>query len=75
MNRREHWLYQAIGANIRRVRMKAGVTQEEMAALLNRTRQNLANMEAGRQRIPIEHLIDIAGALEVRLAELLKGLQ
>lgn len=45
-----------IGANLRRLRRKAAMTQEEIAAVLGVTFQQVQKYETGMNRLPIEKL-------------------
>ncbi|MDE2105996.1 MAG: helix-turn-helix transcriptional regulator [Patescibacteria group bacterium] len=52
-------IYALIGAEVRRRRILAGISQQRMADILGVTRTSITNFEAGRQRMPL-HLIDVA---------------
>lgn len=56
-------LYEAIGRELKDLREKQGVRQEELAARIALSRSSIANAEAGRQAIPLHHLVEIAEAL------------
>ncbi len=64
-------MYWTIGANIRRARDAAKLTQEEIAKRVGFERTSMANIEAGRQRLPIATLYDLADALGVQATALL----
>lgn len=66
-------LYAAIGKKIRRARERRGLSQEMLAASLRQpmTRACMANMEAGRQRIMLHVLIDIADACKTTLGRMM----
>lgn len=68
-------LYATIGRNIRKARRALGMTQEELAGRLRpkMARVTMANMEAGRQRIMLHVLIDIAGACKTTVGRMLPG--
>jgi transcriptional regulator with XRE-family HTH domain len=68
---REGQLYAAIGGEIRARRTAAGKRQEELAEAVSLSRSSIANAEAGRQAIPIHHLVDIAKALGTTAADIL----
>ncbi len=63
-----------IGKNIRTLREKKGMTQEELAQALFVTRQTVSNYETGRSRPDIEMLARIAQALETDVNQVLYGL-
>jgi transcriptional regulator with XRE-family HTH domain len=62
----------AVGANIRELRIKRGMTQEDLALQSGVSRNILINVEQGRRGLLYERLFDIAAALSVPVAKLLK---
>lgn len=66
-------LYAAIGLKIRKARERQSLTQGELAGSLTPplSRAALANMEAGRQRIMLHVLIDIATACGTTIGRML----
>ena len=58
-------LYQAIGQQIRAARTHGGVTQTDLAKRIDLTRPSIANIEAGRQRVTVHLLFQIAEELKV----------
>jgi len=62
-------LYEAIGERIRAARVHARTTQTELGQRVGLTRSSIANIEAGRQRVMIHTLLQVADALEVVLAD------
>jgi transcriptional regulator with XRE-family HTH domain len=64
-------LYISVGANVRDARKRAGLTQADLAAAVRMTRSSIANLEAGRQRIPVHLLVWIGETLGVRPRDLL----
>lgn len=64
-------LYRAVGERIRAVRERRGLTQGDLAAMVDLRRTSITNIEQGRQRLPIATLYDIADALGVEAVELL----
>jgi len=62
-----------IGRNIRDLRTKKGLTQDQLAEKLFCTRQTLSNYERGISRPDIETLERIASALEADVTQLLYG--
>ena len=59
--------------NIRKARMKKGLSQQEVADALDITRVAYANLEKGRVRIVNEHVSALASLLGISLEELLLG--
>lgn len=68
-------VYLTVGRRIRRLRERRGTTQTELASRANLTRTSLSNIEAGRQRISVRALLEMAAALNVSPAELLPDLR
>lgn len=69
----EHWRT-VVGSNIRAQRIKRGLSQEELALRSGVTRNVLIDVEHGRRGLLYERLFDLAEALEVPVARLLKEL-
>lgn len=68
-------VYVKIGQRIRRIRERRGATQAALASRANLTRTSLSNIEAGRQRISVRALLEMAAALDVDPADLLPDLR
>jgi len=64
-------LYRAVGDAIRSARLAQDITQEQLAQRIEMRRTSVVNIEAGRQRVPLATLYDIADALGVQAAALL----
>ena len=64
-------LYRRIGGAIKATRQARGLTQAQIADAVGVLRTSVANIEAGRQRLPIDLLYDIADALRCDPRELL----
>ena len=62
-----------IGKNIREIRTRQNLTQDELAARVHTTRQTISNYETGRSRPDIDTLILLAEALECDTETLLYG--
>ncbi|GAA0719301.1 helix-turn-helix domain-containing protein [Dactylosporangium roseum] len=62
--------YADAGQRINRARRSAGLTQAQLAAAAGLTRSSVANVEAGRQRIPLHVLAGAAAAMRVDPGEL-----
>jgi transcriptional regulator with XRE-family HTH domain len=59
-----------VGANLRRVRLEKGLTQEELADLSGFTQQYLSTVESGRANPAIVTIYEIAMALGVSHVDL-----
>jgi transcriptional regulator with XRE-family HTH domain len=62
------------GDNLRRLRRRAGISQEEAAVRASLHRTAVGQLERGERVARIDTLIKLAGALGVSPAELLAGL-
>lgn len=63
--------YVSVGDRIRSARTAARLTQAELAGRLGLARSSVANIEAGRQRVPLHVFVAIAEALAVDISELI----
>lgn len=66
-----HPLYAEIGRRIRSEREALGFTQTDLAQAVGLLRTSIANIESGRQRLPIQTLYQIAYELGVPIYALL----
>ena len=64
-------LYEFIGQAVRTRRLEAGFRQADLAAASGVTRSTIANLETGRQQVPLEQLVSIARSLSMDYRELL----
>ena len=64
-------VYWQIGRRIREAREARGTTQDVLASRAQLTRASVSNIEAGRQRVTVHALLDMAAALDVDPASLL----
>jgi transcriptional regulator with XRE-family HTH domain len=67
----ENALKNHIAATIHSARKSMGLTQEELAALINRTPESLSNIERGHSIPTIETLYDLASVLKLDISSLL----
>ena len=67
----EDALYQRIGAAVRRHREAAGMSQTQLAKAIGLLRTSIANLEAGRQRVPLHTLYPICIALGIKTGDVL----
>jgi DNA-binding XRE family transcriptional regulator len=64
-------IYKELGTILMLWRHENNVTQEETGNFLDLTRASVANIEAGRQRIMLHTLIDLATLMSMEPADLL----
>lgn len=64
-------IYEFIGTAIRQRRKKLGLTQEQLAKLMDTSRASLANIEIGRQNVLVHQLLNFAAALDMKIEDLL----
>ena len=62
-----------IGKNIRSLRVKRNMSQDQLAEALHVTRQTVSNYETGRSRPDVEMLTALAAALDADVKEILYG--
>lgn len=63
--------YLLLGANIRSVRLDRGLTQGDLAAAIGLDRSSIANIERGRQKVPLYAFTLLTEVLSQDPAELL----
>lgn len=63
-----------LGARIKELRNKTGMSQEKFALSIEMDRTYFASVEAGRRNIAICNIKKIADGLNVSLSDLFKGL-
>ena len=63
-----------IGVRIEALRKRLGITQEQFAAGIGASRPSLANIEAGRQDVPLKYIVAISRVYEVS-ADWLLGIE
>lgn len=64
----------AIGANIRRLREAAGLSQKQLGEMLDSSHTRVMRLEAGKTRAPAPLLVELARLLKGSLSDLLRGL-
>lgn len=64
-------VYESLGRRIRAARLRAGISQDELARRVRLTRTSITNIERGRQQIQVHTLYAIAKAVDARPATLL----
>ena len=63
--------YAELGKLVRRHRMRLKLTQDQLADRVGLSRTSITNIEKGRQKVLIHHLIHLAESLQVRPEALL----
>lgn len=63
--------YKKIGQNIRKHRLRSGITQELFAKSIGLSRTSVVNIEVGRQRFMVHALEEIASVLSTKAWRLL----
>ena len=67
-------MYKEVGKLLRAHRLKANMSQSGLARQVGHTRTSITNIEAGRQRVPLDLLFTLANVLHVEVRELLPAL-
>lgn len=62
-----------VGHRIRRERKLAHLSQEKLAELAGIDRKTVSRIETGTMAVKLDHLLDLADALEIPPARLLPG--
>jgi transcriptional regulator with XRE-family HTH domain len=62
-----------IGANVRGVRSRLRMRQEDLSDAMGWSRRTVTTLEAGDRRVTVSDVMLLCEALEVDLAELLRG--
>lgn len=57
-------IYEIFGSRVARAREAAGLTQAQVAEAVGLSRASVANIEAGRQRVLLHQVFDLAHALK-----------
>jgi transcriptional regulator with XRE-family HTH domain len=65
--------YARMGGELRRRRTALGLKQEDLALRVQLSRASIANVEGGRQAIPVHHLVELAEALETAASDILRA--
>lgn len=66
-------LYAAVGRELKERRESQRIGQEELAARVALSRSSIANAEAGRQAIPLHHLVELAEAIGTTASAVLEA--
>lgn len=73
LSRMREAFYKLVGKRIADEREKAKLTQDELAERVGLSRPSIANVEQGRQAIPLHKFFEIAAAMGVAAVELMPG--
>lgn len=68
-------ILKGLGQQIRDLRLRRSISQEELAAIANVHRTYIGMVERGEKNITILTLVKLSLALEVNLVEILKGIR
>ncbi len=63
-------LYKILGETIRAERIKAGLSQEQLAEKADLARNSIGNIERAEYKVTVETLARIAKALNLRVSDL-----
>ncbi len=63
--------YSHVGGQLRTLREGAGLKQDELAAQVGLSRASIANLEAGKQAVPLHLFVAISQALGTEVSHLL----
>lgn len=67
-------IYEELGKYIKAARVKANVKQEALAEFLGLSRVSISNIEAGKQKIQLHTLLDMAKYLSLNVFDLISNL-
>jgi transcriptional regulator with XRE-family HTH domain len=67
-------ILQAFGKRVRELRLKRGLSQEDLAELCNLDRTYISGIERGHRNLGLRNVAVIASALKVTLAEFFQGI-
>ena len=62
------------GNRVRELRLKANLSQEKFALLIDMDRTYLASVENGKRNISLENIAKIANGFNITIEELFKGM-
>ena len=66
---------QQLGNNLREFRLKAELSQEELADISSLHRTYIGSVERGERNISLENIVLLSRALKILPSELLKGIE
>ena len=65
----------ALAARIRAARLRNKMTQEDLAAQVERTPESISNIERGLQLPSIETMLEICRILGISIADMFEGIE
>lgn len=74
MEAEDRHLFLYIGQRIRERRQAIGATQSDFAKRMGMLRSSLANIESGRQRIPLMSLYQVCAELKIEITDILPSM-
>ncbi len=63
-----------LGLNIKIARLKAKISQEQLAEKIGVSRETISMIENGNQNTSVVKILDIAGVLKVEISQLFKDI-
>ena len=67
----ERELYKRVAERIKQLRMEKGITQQQMAVMLDYEKSNMSRLESGKVNIRLNTIYKISRALKISMSELL----
>jgi len=67
-------VYRAIGVRCEMLRSALGWTQAELAKKVGYERTSIVNIEAGKQRLPVHQVEEIANAMGTTIKHFMRGI-
>lgn len=68
---KESELYKKVAERIKELRLKRGITQQELAGMLDYEKSNMSRLESGKVNIKLNTIYKLAQALDITMSELL----
>jgi len=68
---KEQELFKRVAERIKQLRMERGITQQQLAGLIDYEKSNMSRLESGKVNIKLNTIYKISRALKVSMAELL----
>lgn len=67
---KEPELYRRVAARIKALRTERGITQQQLAAMIDYEKSNMSRLESGKVNIKLNTIYKIAQALKISMSEL-----
>ncbi len=68
---KEQELYKRVADRIKQLRIEKGITQQQLAGLIDYEKSNMSRLESGRVNIKLNTIYKISRALNISMSELL----